>query len=332
MKENERLLGDGIKKVLVTGGSGFIGSHICDRLLADGYKVKVLDNFSNGRREFTAPHLANPNFELIEGDCLDLPLMVREVRGCDLVWHMAANTDIIGSHAQPDRDLRDCVVATFNVVEAMRQAGVKPLLFASSGAVYGQLCLDEAVDETAGPLEPMSTYAAGKIGSEAFITSYGHLYGINGWMFRFGNVIGSRVTHGVIFDFVKRLRENPDALMILGDGSQQKNYFLTEECIGGMAWAFRNIPLSDERPSVVLNLGTSTVTKVTEIARMVVEEMGLSDRTKITIQGNRRAWLGDQPRVHFTVDKINRLGWFCQHTSDQSVRIAVRRVLGKELG
>jgi UDP-glucose 4-epimerase len=228
--------------------------------------------------------------------------------------------------------LRDCVVATFNVVEAMRQAGIKPLLFASSGAVYGQLCLDEAVDETAGPLEPMSTYAAGKIGSEAFITSYGHLYGINGWMFRFGNVIGSRVTHGVIFDFVKRLRDNPDELLILGDGTQAKNYFLTEECIGGMAWAFRNIPLSDERPSVVLNLGTSTVTKVTDIARIVVEEMGLADRTKITIQGTKRAWLGDQPRVNFTVDKINRLGWFCQHTSDQSVRIAVRRVLGKEVG
>jgi len=332
MNENTRLLGGGIEKVLVTGGSGFIGSHICDRLLADGYQVKVVDNFSNGRRAFTAPHLTNPNFELVEGDCLDLPLMERQVKGCDLVWHMAANTDIIGSHTQPDRDLRDCVVATFNVVEAMRQAGVKPLLFASSGAVYGQLCLDEAVDETAGPLEPMSTYAAGKIGSEAFITSYGHLYGINGWMFRFGNVLGSRVTHGVVFDFVKRLRENPEELMILGDGSQQKNYFLTEECIGGMAWAFRNIALSEERPSIVLNLGTSTVTKVTEIARIVVEEMGLTDRTEITIQGTKRAWLGDQPRVNFTVDKINRLGWFCQHTSDESVRIAVRRVLGKEVG
>ena len=332
MSATNRLLGDSVQKILVTGGSGFIGSHICDRLLADKYEVKVVDNFSNGRREFTAPHLENPLFKLVEGDCLDLPLLVRETKGCDLVWHMAANTDIIGSHAQPDRDLRDCVVATFNVVEAMRQNNVKPILFASSGAVYGQLCLDNAVDESAGPLEPMSTYAAGKIGSEAFITSYGHLYGINGWMFRFGNVIGSRVTHGVIFDFVKRLRENPDELLILGDGSQQKNYFLTEECIGGMAWAFRNVPLSDEQPSVVFNLGTSTVTKVTEIARIVVEEMGLSDRTKISIQGTKRAWLGDQPRVNFAVDKINRLGWFCKHTSDESVRKAIRRVLGKEAG
>lgn len=332
MSNSDRLLGDGVQKILVTGGSGFIGSHICDRLLSDQYEVRVVDNFSNGRREFTSRHLGNPLFTLVEGDCLDLPLMERATRGCDLVWHMAANTDIIGSHAQPDRDLRDCVVATFNVVEAMRQNGVKPILFASSGAVYGQLCLDEAVDETAGPLEPMSTYAAGKIGSEAFITSYGHLYGINGWMFRFGNVLGSRVTHGVVFDFVKRLRENPDELVILGDGSQQKNYFLTEECIGGMAWAFRNVALSDEMPSVVLNLGTSTVTKTTEIARIVVEEMGLGDRTRITIEGSKRAWLGDQPRVNFTVDKINRLGWFCKHTSDQSVRIAVRRVLGKEIG
>ena len=249
----------------------------------------------------------------------------------DLVWHMAANTDIIGSHTQPDRDLKDCVVATFNVVEAMRQHGIKPILFASSGAVYGQLCLEDHVNEGAGPLMPMSTYAAGKIGSEAFISCYCHLYGLRGWMFRFGNVLGSRLTHGVIFDFVRKLRENPHELLILGDGTQEKNYFLTEECINGMTWAFRNVPMSDESPCDIFNLGTTTVTRVTEIARIVIEEMGLPD-VRVRIQGTKLAWRGDQPKVHFTVDKINRLGWRCQRFSDDAVRTAVRRVLGREAG
>jgi UDP-glucose 4-epimerase len=326
------LLGDSVRKVFLTGGSGFIGSHICDKLLAQSYEVTVYDNFSNGHRAFTAGHCSNPKFKLIEADCLDLDRLKQAMFGHDLVWHMAANTDIIGSHAQPDRDLKDCVVATFNVAEAMRHNKIKPILFASSGAVYGQLCLEEHVDETAGPLSPLSTYAAGKICSEAFISCYCHLYGLRGWMFRFGNVLGSRVTHGVVFDFIKRLRENPRELMILGDGTQEKNYFLTEECIGGMAWAFRNIPMTDEWPCDVFNLGTNTVTRVTEIARIVIKEMGLSGKTEIKIQGTKRAWLGDQPKVHLAVDKINKLGWCCRYSSDEAVRIAVRRVLSKEQG
>lgn len=325
------MLGTAVKRVFLTGGSGFIGSHIVDLLLAQGYEVTAYDNLSNGRREFIAGHIGNPKFRFVEADCLDMAAVTREMAGHDLVWHMAANTDLIGSHAQPDRDLKDCVLATFNVVEAMRQNGVKPILFASSGAVYGQLCLEETVDETAGPLAPMSTYAAGKIGSEAFIAAYCHLYGLRGWMFRFGNVLGSRVTHGVIFDFIRKLRENPRELMILGDGTQEKNYFLTEECIGGMAWAFREVKLSDEKPWEVLNLGTTDVTRVTEIARIIIEEMALKD-VDVKIQGTKRAWLGDQPKVHFSVDRINALGWHCRHSSDEAVRIAVRRVLGKEPG
>jgi UDP-glucose 4-epimerase len=326
------LLGMGVKKIFLTGGSGFIGSHIVDRLLADDvYDVTVYDNLSNGRKEFIERHLSNPRLRFVHADILDLERLTAESKGHDLVWHMAANTDIIGSHTQPDRDLRDCVVGTFNMVEAMRRNGIKPILFASSGAVYGQLCLDEHVDETAGPLMPMSTYAAGKIGSEAFISCYCHLYGLRGWMFRFGNVLGSRVTHGVIFDFINKLKKDPTQLLIRGDGRQEKNYFLTEECIGGIAWAYQNIPLDDTKPCDVWNLGTTTVTRVTRIAEIAIEEMGLKD-VKVTIEGKARAWAGDQPRVHFRVDKINKLGWKCQRTSDEAVRTAIRRVLGKEPG
>ncbi len=331
MSTHAPLLGTSVRKIFLTGGSGFIGSHIVDRLLADDYEVTVYDNLSNGRKEFIERHLKNPKLHFVHADMMDLDRVTAESKGHDLVWHMAANTDIIGSHTQPDRDLRDCVVATFNMVEAMRRNGIKPILFASSGAVYGQLCLDDHVNEGAGPLMPMSTYAAGKIGSEAFISCYCHLYGLRGWMFRFGNVLGSRVTHGVIFDFINKLKKDPTQLMIRGDGTQEKNYFLTEECIGGIAWSFQNIKLSDEKPCDVWNLGTTTVTRVTKIAEIVIEEMGLKD-VKVTIEGAKKAWAGDQPRVHFTVDKINKLGWKCQRSSDEAVRSAIRRVLGKEQG
>ncbi|QWD11275.1 NAD-dependent epimerase/dehydratase family protein [Polynucleobacter paneuropaeus] len=330
MKSQEnRILGNAVQKIFITGGSGFIGSHLCDLLLRQNYDVTVYDNFSNGRREFTKDHLDNSRFSLVEADCLDLERLTTEMAGHDLIWHLAANTDIVGSHVQPDRDLKDCVVATFNVLEGMRQNKIIPILFASSGAVYGKLCLEDHVKESAGPLSPMSTYAAGKIGSEAFIYCYCHLYGLRGWMFRFGNVIGSRVTHGVLYDFINRLNQNPNELLILGDGTQEKNYFLTEECIEGMAWTFLNSALDERNPCEVYNLGTASVTRVTEIAQIVVEEMGLENKTKISIEGKKYAWLGDQPKVHLSVDRVNADGWQCKNSSSEAVRKAVRRILGK---
>lgn len=324
----ERLLGDLARKVFLTGGSGFIGSHVVDMLLPQGYEVTVHDNLSNGRREFIEHHLGRPNFRFVEADILDADRLAAEMRGHDLVWHLAANTDIIGGAEQPRRDLRDCVMGTFNVVEAMRHLGIKPILFSSTGAVYGDLCREAATSEASGPLLPVSTYAAGKIGSEAFISSFCSLYGLRGYMFRFGNVIGARMTHGVIFDFIRKLRERPDELLIRGDGRQEKNYFLVEECIDGMAYLFRNARMTDDRPCDLFNLGTDSVTRVVEIARIVAEEMGLTN-SRITIEGTRQAWPGDQPRVHISVDKMRRIGWTAKLTSDQAVRIAVRRMLGK---
>ena len=250
------------------------------------------------------------------------------MQGHDLVWHLAANTDIIGSAEQPRRDLRDCVMGTFNVVEAMRRLGIRPILFSSTGAVYGDLCRETATSEASGPLLPVSTYAAGKIGSEAFISAYCSLFGLRSHMFRFGNVIGARMTHGVIFDFIRKLQEDPRELLIRGDGTQEKNYFLVEECIDGMAYLYRNVRLSDDRPCDVFNLGTDSVTRVVDIARIVQEEMGLPE-TRIRIEGTRRAWPGDQPKVHITVDRMRQLGWGARLASDQAVRIAVRRMLGK---
>lgn len=322
----EHILGNSVKKIFVTGGAGFIGSHVVDLLVSQGYQVCVYDNLSNGHREYIAAHLGKNDFNFIEADILDNERLQHAVKGYDLIWHLAANTDIIGGAEKPRRYLNDCVIGTFNVLEAMRLSGVKFMLFASTGAVYGELCRNKAVTEQAGPLLPVSTYAAGKIGSEAFISAYCHLYGMYAWIFRFGNVIGGRMTHGVIHDFIRKLRANPDELLIRGDGRQEKNYFLVEECIDGMGWAFRNIALNAEKPCDIFNLGTTTISRVTDIADIIKTELELP-KAKIIIEGTKQAWPGDQPRVHITVERMSKLGWSARHTSDQAVRIAVRRML-----
>jgi UDP-glucose 4-epimerase len=322
------ILGNDVKRILLTGGAGFIGSHVVEILAPQGYDITILDNLSNGKRSYIEPFLSRPNVRFIEGDATSADLVDRLMVGQDLVWHLAANTDIIGSHDQPQRDLEDCTIATFTILNAMRKAGVRNLLFASTGAVYGNLCIDNYVDESAGPLLPVSSYGAGKVACEAFIGSFCHVYGLRAWMYRFGNVLGARMTHGVIFDFLRRLKENPAELLILGDGRQEKNYFLVEECISGMAYGFRKIELSDGDPCVVLNLGTTTVTRVVDLAAIVVREMGLTD-AKLKIQGAARAWPGDQPRVHFSVDRMTSHGWRANKSSDEAVTIAVRRMLDK---
>ena len=185
-----------VKRVLLTGGAGFIGSHVLDLLVPTGVEFTVYDNLSNGKLAYLEPHLSRPNVTFIEANVLDLARLTEATRGQDLVWHLAANTDIIGSHEQPSRDLNDCAIGTFNVVEAMRKTGVRDLIFASTGAVYGNICAERSVSEDAGPLLPVSTYGAGKIASEAFISSFCHVYDLRAWMYRFGNVIGARMDTG----------------------------------------------------------------------------------------------------------------------------------------
>lgn len=316
-----------VRRVFLTGGAGFIGSHVLDLLAPTGVSFTIFDDLSHGKLAYIEAHLGRPNVTFVQGSILDAPAVTAAMRDHDLVWHLAANTDIIGSHEQPVRDL-NALTGTFNILEAMRKVGVRDLLFASSGAVYGNICYDDAVSEGAGPLLPVSTYGASKIGCEAFISSFCSVYGLRAWMFRFGNVIGARMTHGVIFDFIGRLRQDPSRLLVRGDGRQEKNYFLVEECIDGMAYAYRNVQLDDALPCDVYNLGTEGVTPVIEIARIIVEEMELSN-ARVEIEGARLAWPGDQPRVHFTVDRMAELGWHTRLNSSQSVRTAVRRMLNR---
>lgn len=315
---------NGHRKAFVTGAAGFIGSHFVERLLADGWTVTGYDNLSLGHERNLAGVREDPRFTLITADLLDLDTLRTAMQGHDLVVHLGANTEIPRGNANPRIDLDNCTIATFNVLEAMRTNKVPEILFSSSACVYGEHPV-HPYSEGAGPLMPISLYGAGKLAGEALISSYSHLYGIRGLIFRFGNVVGARMGHGVIYDFIRKLKENPRELVILGDGTQSKNYFLVEECIGGMLFAREHSPAQCD----IFNLGSEQVTRVTEIAQIVTEEMRLAD-VKFSFTGGKRGWPGDQAYIWYDITKMKRLGWSVRHTSSEAVRIATRRLLGKE--
>jgi UDP-glucose 4-epimerase len=309
----------------VTGAAGFIGSHLVEHLLAHGNSVTGYDNLSSGKREWVRHLLDNPRFKFFEGDLLDLKALKTAVGDHDVVFHLAANTDIPRGNTDPRIDFDNCVVGTFHMLEAMRANGVEQLLFASSSTVFGEPPVRPTA-ETVGPLLPISLYGAGKMAGEGLISAYCHLFGIQACMFRFGNVVGARMGHGVLYDFIRKLKANPRELEIFGDGEQEKNYFLVEDCIEGILFAFRQ---AREKPCDVFNLGTETTIKVRDIARVVAEEMGL-DGVKFRFTGGRRGWPGDVPVVIYDVSKMKKLGWSPRYSSAQAVRIATRRLLGKE--
>jgi len=311
-------------KYFVTGGAGFIGSHLVDRLMAEEGMVTVYDNLASGTKGNIEHHIGKEGFRFIQADLLDFETLVEAMKGHEVVWHLGANTDIPTGNRVTDLDLKNCTIATRNVLEVMRQLNINSLLFASSATVYGD-APQIALRETYGPLLPISLYGAGKLACEGLISAYSHLFGMRAWMFRFANVVGSRMGHGVIFDFIQKLRKNPKELEILGDGNQEKPFFLVEDCIDGMLCAFHN---SDSQYDIY-NLGCESFTTVTKVAQIVTEEMGLNDvRFKYT--GGRRGWPGDVPVVRFNVDKMTKLGWRAKYTSDEAVRIAARRLLKKE--
>src|SRR5712692_299152 len=312
-------------RCFVTGAAGFIGSHLVEHLLAHGNSVTGYDNLSSGQREWVRQLLKNPRFKFFEADLLDLKTLERAVGGHDVAFHFAANTDIPRGNTDPRIDFDNCIVGTFHILEAMRANGVRRLIFPSSSTVYGEPPI-RPTPETVGPVLPLSLYGAGKMAGEGLISAFCHLFGIQAWMFRFGNVVGARMGHGVIYDFIRKLKTNPRELEILGDGEQEKNYFLVEDCIEGILFAFRQ---ARERPCDVFNLGAETTIKVRDIARVVAEEMGLLG-VKFRFTGGRRGWPGDVPVVIYDVSKMKKLGWSARRSSADAVRIATRRLLGKE--
>jgi UDP-glucose 4-epimerase len=309
----------------VTGAAGFIGSHLVEYLLAQGKAVTGYDNLSSGKRKWVRHLLKNPRFKFFEADLLDMKALKKAVRGHDLVFHLAANTDIPRGNTDPRIDFDNCIVGTFHMLEAMRANGVRQLIFASSSTVFGEPSI-RPTPESVGPVLPISIYGAGKMAGEGLISAYSHLFGIQAWLFRFGNVVGARMGHGVLSDFIRKLKANPRELEILGDGEQEKNYFLVEDCIDGILFAFRR---AREEPCDVFNLGTETTIKVRDIARVVAQEMELNG-VKYRFTGGSRGWPGDVPVVIYDVSKLKKLGWSARYSSAEAVRIATRRLLGKE--
>ena len=311
-------------KHFITGGAGFIGSYLVDRLMEKGNQITVYDNLSTGKRKWIEHHIGKEGFRFIEADLLDFKSLKQSMRGHEVAWHLGANTDIIKGNNITDLDLNNCTIATRNILEAMKQNDIDKLLFASSACVYGDAPLGAALNETYGPLLPINLYGSGKLAGEGLISAYCHLFGIKAWIFRFGNVVGARMGHGVIYDFIQKLKKNPMELEILGDGHQEKNFFLVEDCLDGMLFAFHH---SDNQCDV-FNIGCESTVKVSAIAQIVVEEMGLKD-VKFRYTGGKRGWPGDAPYVQFDMKKMARLGWRASHTSAEAVRIATRRLIEK---
>lgn len=310
-------------KYFVTGGAGFIGSHLVDRLMAEGHEVTVYDNLVSGKKKDIEHHLGKKTFRFIEADLLDYAALTKAMKGNEIVWHLGANTDIPTGNKVTDLDLKNCTIATHNVLEAMLKNNINKILFSSTTCVYGDAPATVSFSETFGPLLPINLYGAGKLACEGLISSYSHLFGIKAYVFRFGNVVGARMGHGVIFDFIQKLKRNPKELEILGDGNQEKPFFLVEDCIEGMICVSRN----SESKCDVFNLGCESFTRVSSIGEIVTEEMGLKD-VKFRYTGGKRGWPGDAPVVHLNVDKMKRLGWQARYSSDGAVRIAARRLLG----
>jgi UDP-glucose 4-epimerase len=312
-----------ITKHFISGGAGFIGSHLVDRLVAEGNSVSIYDNLVSGKREWLEHYIGQSNFQFIQADLLDFETLKEAMKGHDIVWHLGANTDIPGGNRVTDLDLKNCIIATWNVLEAMRQLNIYKILFTSSATVYGD-APPASLSETYGPLLPISLYGAGKLACEGLVSAYCHLFGIKAWTFRFANVVGARMGHGVIFDFIQKLHKNPKELEILGDGKQEKPFFLVEDCIEGMLRAFQK----SKNQNDVYNLGCDSFTSVTRVAQIVAKEMGL-DNVKFRYTGGKRGWPGDVPVVHFNVDKMKKLGWQARYSSDEAIMIAARRLLGR---
>ena len=305
------------RSFIIVGGAGFIGSHFTDYLLASPSTayVTLYDNFSSGREWHHEHHALDPRLHLVRGDVCNLERLQVAMRGCDVVIHLASNPDIARAAREPEVDFYQGTLLTNNVLEAMRRTGVRRILYASGSGVYGDLGSQEA-DEDFRPLLPVSTYGASKLAGEALISAYCFMFGITGYAFRFGNVVGPRQTHGVGFDFVRRLNAEPTRLAILGDGRQSKSYIHIFDVVAAVMHAERHC----EKRFEVFNVATGDYITVTEIAELVVECLMLSQHPRFEYSGGDRGWEGDVPVVRLNTDRIRRLGWRCQRGSREALR------------
>jgi UDP-glucose 4-epimerase len=304
-------------KYLITGGAGFIGSHLINKL-AGKHEIVVLDDLSESTTDMIRAHIDSGAVKFIEASISDTKTLDSAMGGVDTVFHLAAHRDVRAGAENPAKDMDNGILATYQVLESMRRKDVKSIIFSSSQTVYGEVS-DEPVSENFGPMVPISIYGASKLACESLIMAYSHTYGMKSWIYRFANIVGEGGTHGVIPDFILKLKKDPKRLEILGDGTQTKPYLEVGDCVGGMLFGWEN-----SHDSVNLfNLGTEGWTSVTKLAEMVVEECGLKD-VEFHYSGGKRGWVGDVPRIRLSSDKIRKLGWTTKYDSDEAVRVAAK--------
>ena len=310
-------------KVLVTGGAGFIGSHLVDRLMEKGDQVRVIDNLASGSLSNLERWMGHQGFEFIEGDLLERDVSLEAVEGCSQVFHLAANPEVQANKAGPEEHFRQNIEATYSLLEAIaRRGGVELLVFASTSTVYGEATV-LPTPEGYGPTKPISMYGGSKLACEALISAYASMHGFKAVIYRLANVVGPRSNHGVIWDFVGKLRGTPWELEVLGDGTQSKSYLYIDDCVDG----FLKGAESAEQVAV-FNIGSMDRTSVLRIAEIVKEEAGQPE-AMIRLTGGvdgGRGWKGDVKLMHLDTASLRRLGWAPRYSSEEAIRLTARAV------
>lgn len=306
-----------MKRHLVTGCAGFVGSTIVDRLLRDGNEVIGIDNFSTGREAFVREAATDPAFRLVRADLLDPDVVLAAMEGVDTVFHIAANADVRFGTDHPTRDFEQNTRVTINVLEAMRQRGVRRIAFSSTGSIYGESATIPTPEDAPLPIQT-SLYGASKIAAEGFIEAYAEGFGIQAFVFRFVSLLGERYTHGHVVDFYRQLREHPDRLHVLGDGKQRKSYLYVNDCVEAIVHALATV---SDRVSV-FNLGTDDYCEVNDSIGWITAAMGV--RPAITYSGGRQGWIGDNPFIFLDTARIRATGWKPTLTIREGIERTVR--------
>ena len=311
--------------VVVTGGAGAIGAVLVGALLERGHEVRVIDNLSSGRRDHLAPYAADRRLTLTVADLRQEGAWADQFRGAQAVWHLAANPDIRRGTEDPRLDLEHGTIGTFRVLEAARHHSVGSVLFSSSSVVYGYPTVFPTPEEY-GPLSPQSLYGASKLASEGLLSAYAHCYGMRTYIYRYANIVGPHMTHGILFDLFGKLDRDSTRLEVLGDGRQAKSYLRTEDCVQGM------IALSEAShdPVNIFNLGATDRISVREIAEKVVRARGGQARIEYT--GGSQGWRGDVPQQLLAIDKARRFGWVPPRSSAEAVDLSIADLLRERAG
>jgi UDP-glucose 4-epimerase len=306
-------------RIFVTGAAGFIGSNMVDRLLSNGHSVIGFDNFSTGQRRFLQPAMVHPQFTLREGDLLDRSALAAAMKGAEFVVHFAANADVRFGTEHPRKDLEQNTMATWNVLEAMREQGCRRIVFSSTGSVYGEPEIFPTPETCRFPVQT-SLYGASKLAAEGLIQAYCEGFGMQGYIFRFVSILGERYSHGHVFDFYHQLAEHPEHLHVLGNGHQRKSYLYVQDCIDAILIALEK---ADSKVNI-FNLGTDEYCEVNDSIGWICEYLGL--HPKLTYAGGERGWVGDSPFILLDCSKIRALGWRPRQTIKQAVQATIKFV------